>query len=56
LSVNYKVDTIKKYFEELNNKNYNIDSFQEDKPIGTAGLIFLLKGKIKSTFFYPIML
>jgi dTDP-glucose pyrophosphorylase len=51
LSVNYKVDTIKHYFKELDNKSYNIDYFQEDKPLGTAGSMFLLKGKITSTFF-----
>lgn len=51
LSVNYKVNTIKHYFEELQNKNYDISYFQEEKPLGTAGSMYLLKGKINTTFF-----
>jgi dTDP-glucose pyrophosphorylase len=51
LSVNYKVETIKHYFAALNNNNYNIEYFQEDKPLGTAGSMYLLKGKINSSFF-----
>lgn len=51
LSVNYKAETIKHYFEQLNHKNYCIDYFQEDKPLGTAGSLYLIKDKIKSTFF-----
>lgn len=51
LSVNYKVETIKHYFDQLKNPNYNINYFQEPKPLGTAGSMYLLKGKIKKTFF-----
>lgn len=51
LSVNYKVDVIKHYFESLQNKNYTVDYFQEEKPLGTAGSMYLLKGEIKTTFF-----
>lgn len=51
LSVNYKSDLIKHYFETLNNENYNISYFQEDKPLGTAGSMYLIKDQIKSTFF-----
>lgn len=51
ISVNYKAETIKHYFSQLNSKNYNIDYFQEDKPLGTAGSLFLIKDKIKTTFF-----
>ena len=51
LSVNYKVDTIKHYFDVLKNENYDINYFQEEKPLGTAGSMFLLKGKINKTFF-----
>ena len=51
LSVNYKADTIKYYFKQLGNKKYSIDYFQEDKPLGTAGSLFLIKDKIKTTFF-----
>jgi len=51
LSVNYKADMIRYYFENLNNPSYNISYFQEDKPLGTAGSLSLLKGRIKQTFF-----
>ena len=51
ISVNYKADTIKNYFEFINNKEYNVSYFQEDKPMGTAGSLRLLKNKINTTFF-----
>lgn len=51
ISVNYKAETIKQYFSNLNNLNYNIVYFQEDKPLGTAGSLHLLKDKINTTFF-----
>lgn len=50
LSVNYKSEMIKGHFKQIN-KNYNISYFKEDKPLGTAGSLFLLKDKIKSSFF-----
>jgi len=50
-SVNYKADVIKNYFDFLNNKEYNISYFQEEKPMGTAGSLRLLKDKISTTFF-----
>ena len=51
LSVNYKADMIRYYFESQNNSNYQLHYFQENKPLGTAGSLSLLKGKIDSTFF-----
>lgn len=51
MSVNYKADTIKNYFDFINNPEYNIHYFQEEKPLGTAGSLRLLKDKINSTFF-----
>lgn len=51
LSVNYKSDTIENYFDFIANPDYNINYFQEDKPMGTAGSLRLLKDKIDSTFF-----
>ncbi len=51
ISVNYKADTIKHYFSQINNSNYNISYFQESKPLGTAGSLYLVKDKIKTTFF-----
>lgn len=51
ISVNYKAEVIKQHFENLKNPQYNISYFQEDKPLGTAGSLHLLKNKIQSTFF-----
>jgi len=51
LSVNYKAELIKYYFENLNNSNYIVHYFMEDKPLGTAGSLSLLKNKIDTTFF-----
>ena len=51
VSVNYKADVIKRYFDNLNKPQYNISYFQEDKPLGTAGSLHLLKHKIHDTFF-----
>jgi dTDP-glucose pyrophosphorylase len=50
LSVNYKADLIKYYLEEQH-LPYSIDYFKEDKPLGTAGSLTLLKGKLDRTFF-----
>jgi dTDP-glucose pyrophosphorylase/CBS domain-containing protein len=50
MSVNYKAETIKKYFSDID-KNYSISFFEEDKPLGTAGSLHLLNGKIDKTFF-----
>lgn len=51
VSVNYKADVIKNYFKTLDNCQYNVNYFQEDKPLGTAGSLSLLRDKIHSTFF-----
>lgn len=51
VSVNYKAETIKRYFDNLDKPQYEISYFQEDKPLGTAGSLHLLNGQIKSTFF-----
>lgn len=51
ISVNYKAEVIKNYFELLQNPQYKIHYFQEDKPMGTAGSLRLLKDKLHSTFF-----
>lgn len=49
--VNYKRDLMKAYFSD-NERSYNITWYDEDKPLGTGGGLSLLKGKIKSTFFF----
>lgn len=51
LSVNYKAKTIKHYFDQLNSHQYNIKYFQEEKPLGTAGSIYIIKNQIDTTFF-----
>lgn len=51
VSVNYKAEIIKRYLDNLNKSQYNISYFQEDKPLGTAGSLHLLKDKITDTFF-----
>lgn len=50
LSVNYKAEMIRHYFENLD-KEYKLEYFQEKKPLGTAGSMYLLKDKINSSFF-----
>jgi dTDP-glucose pyrophosphorylase len=50
-SVNFKSEFIRFYFDNLKNPDYNIIYLREDKPLGTAGSLFMLKGKIKTTFF-----
>ena len=51
VSVNYMADFMRHYFDNFSKHNYHIEYFQEDKPLGTAGSLHLLKGKIKDTFF-----
>ncbi|MDD5492621.1 MAG: nucleotidyltransferase family protein [bacterium] len=50
LSVNYKANLIKAYFDDFKHK-YDINYLQEEKPLGTAGSLRLLTDKIKTTFF-----
>ncbi|MDP3150334.1 MAG: nucleotidyltransferase family protein [Ignavibacteria bacterium] len=50
VSVNYKADFIEYYLKEQN-LPYNISFFREDKPLGTAGSLYLIKNEIKETFF-----
>ena len=50
MSVNYKADMMKYYLGQLDHK-YDIEFFQEDKPLGTIGSVSLLKGKINTPFF-----
>lgn len=51
ISVNYKSDLMRYYLDNQIASNYNIKYFEEDKPLGTAGSMYLLKDKIHSTFF-----
>ena len=50
MSVNYKADMMKYYLSQLP-QQYDIEFFQEEKPLGTIGSVSLLKGKITTPFF-----
>lgn len=50
ISVNYKATMIKAYFNDIE-KDYLINYIQEEKPLGTAGSLHLLKNNLKTTFF-----
>lgn len=50
LSVNYKANIIKAFFSDFDHE-YKIKYILEDKPLGTAGSLYLLKNRIKKTFF-----
>ena len=50
MSVNYKADMMKYYLGQLEHK-YDIEFFQEEKPLGTIGSVSLLKNKINTPFF-----
>jgi dTDP-glucose pyrophosphorylase len=50
ISVNYKSSLIEFYLKEQN-LPYSISYFEEDKPLGTAGSLSLLKEELKETFF-----
>ena len=50
MSINYKADFLKYYLCQLDHK-YDIEFFQEDKPLGTIGSVSLLKGRINTPFF-----
>lgn len=50
LSVNYKADLIKYYLKEAD-LDVNLSYILEDKPMGTAGSLSLLTGKMNETFF-----
>jgi len=50
VSINYKADLIR-YYIQNQKLPYKIEYFEEDEPMGTAGSLSLLKGKINTTFF-----
>lgn len=50
ISVNYKAELIEFYLKSLQ-LSFSTTCFLEEKPLGTAGSLSLLKGKLKETFF-----
>ncbi len=50
VSVNYKSNMIKAYFDDAN-PDYRVHYVHEDQPLGTAGSLKLLEGRLKGSFF-----
>ena len=50
MSVNYKSDILRFYIDHLKH-HYDIEFFEEPRPLGTIGSVSLLKGKISTPFF-----
>jgi len=50
LTINYKKNMIKAYFDELE-RDYQISYIEEEKPLGTGGSLSFLKHKLTKTFF-----
>lgn len=50
ISVNYKSDLIRYYVKSLQLED-EVSFFEEEKPLGTAGSLSLLKGELNETFF-----
>jgi dTDP-glucose pyrophosphorylase len=48
--VNHRKQLIKAYFAE-NERRYRTHWYDEEKPLGTGGGLYMLRGKIKKTFF-----
>ena len=51
ISINYKGEMIRQYFDSLNLPDINITYFEEPEPLGTAGSLYLIKNLISDTFF-----
>ena len=50
LTVNYKANLVRAYFSDVDG-DYDLEFIQEDSPLGTAGSLSLLRGRLDSTFF-----
>lgn len=50
MSLNFKAKLIKAYFSDVEG-DFALDFVEEPKPLGTAGSLYLLKKKLKKTFF-----
>ena len=51
LSVNYRHEIIRAYFEQLKDATYQVEYIQEEKFSGTAGSLHLVQQRINETFF-----
>ncbi len=50
LSLGYKGEIVKLYFQENNGREYDVNFIKETQALGTAGSLSLLKGTISETF------
>lgn len=50
MSVNFKAKLVRAYFSDVSG-DYDLEFIEEPKPLGTVGSLYLLKRKIKSSFF-----
>lgn len=50
ITTHYKSNMIIDYLHQINNLDVNIQFVEEERPLGTAGSLSLLKGKINSDF------
>ena len=51
ISVNYKSEMIEYYFDQIEEKRYELNFFKESKPLGTAGSLHLLRLQLDRPFF-----
>jgi dTDP-glucose pyrophosphorylase len=51
ISVNYKAELIQFYLDSLGEKDYDVNLFSENKPLGTAGSLGLLQDRLTTPFF-----
>jgi dTDP-glucose pyrophosphorylase len=51
ITANYKFEMLKYYLDNHISKNYQIEYIKEDKPLGTAGSLSLIRNMINETFF-----
>lgn len=51
MSLNYKAALVRHYFAERNNSAYELNFFEEGKPLGTAGSLSIIANSLKTSFF-----
>ncbi|MGI9862421.1 nucleotidyltransferase family protein [Moorella naiadis] len=50
LSLGYKAEVVKLYFNDSNGRPYKVNFVQEEEPLGTAGALRLLRQQLRATF------
>lgn len=50
VSANYKADVLEYYLRHLDMPECRLEFIREDRPLGTAGSLFLLKDRLRGTF------